>query len=120
MFVFPELLADIKIMFITEEITEPGIIFIVLLFTGFFLTLVGAIFIWITVYIRRAAGVIDEELSSAIDANIPTIKELRTTKGINDERVGSLERLVNLHEKGYLTKEEFEIEKQRILKSEKD
>lgn len=35
-FVFPELLADIKIMFITEEITEPGIIFIVLLFTGFF------------------------------------------------------------------------------------
>ena len=117
-FVFPELLAETEIIFFTETITDPGLIFIVLLFTGFLLTLVGAIFIWLTVYIRRAADVIDEEISSAIDANLPTIKEIRT-KEASDGRVHSIERLANLHEKGYLTKEEFDSEKQKVLLSEK-
>lgn len=106
---YPELLDNVDIFVIgSRSLTsaDAGLATVALLVAGLILLAVGFVFLVITFVIGKAAIVVDKEVAQIVDkAFIPS----------NKDRLSRLERLASLRDKGVLTDEEFQREKEFLL-----
>jgi hypothetical protein len=107
---FPEILTEIPIMVIgNQNVTDPVLATMIMLFVGCILLAVGFFFIVLTYMIGKGAITIDRELAGIVDKAF-------SGSGKTD-RLTRLERLAALRDSGALSDKEFEYEKALILES---
>ncbi|MFW9904260.1 MAG: SHOCT domain-containing protein [Candidatus Thorarchaeota archaeon] len=102
---YPEILTQFPVIMVGEQsITDPVLASLVVLIVGLILLAVGFLFLALTYMIGKGAIIVDKELASIVDNAFS-----------GKDRVGRLERLAALRDRGVLTEKEFEHEKARIL-----
>jgi hypothetical protein len=103
---FPDVVNYIAIEGQGSEVffNNPQLLTPLLLLIGAVLLIVGFFLIILTYYLGKGAIIVDKEVSSSIDRNFRS-----------KDRISQLERLGSLYERGILTKEQFESEKDILL-----
>ena len=123
----PDILQTFSVSFFSGRITDPTTASIIVFFSGILIILLGSGFLALTNIIWNYSLKIDKGLASFFDSKVPKtgvlidrMKGQPATHTINPvDKISKLERLAKLKEQGILTENEFQQEKQLILK-EKD
>ncbi|MFW9993778.1 MAG: SHOCT domain-containing protein [Candidatus Odinarchaeota archaeon] len=122
-FAYPELLTDqvITVGSSWAPITDPAVVFVILLIVGLTLLGIGGLLLVGAFLIGKGFLVIDRSLSQAIDGTLhpasdvsPRVSYYKPVRAT--DKITQLERLAELRNSGVLTEEEFEQEKTLIMK----
>ena len=90
-------------------VNNPELAAVVMFIVGLVLLAVGFMLLALTYFFGKAVLVVDKEISQMVD---------KTFVSTANDRISKLERLALLHERGLLSDEEFEREKQILFSNQ--